>query len=81
VQAVKRIILQGLLAMLARPCYALGPMKKKLTPAQKAAKILSDLGASKGGKERAKALTPERRKQIAKEAAKARWGHDPENKV
>jgi hypothetical protein len=40
----------------------------------KAAQMLSKLGASKGGKERAKALTPERRKEIAEKAAKARWG-------
>jgi general stress protein YciG len=29
---------------------------------------------SKGGKARAKALTPERRKEIARQGAKARWG-------
>lgn len=32
------------------------------------------LGA-KGGKKRAENLTPERRKQIAKKAAKSRWGN------
>jgi hypothetical protein len=52
-------------------------MKKKMTAAQKAAKILSELGASKGGKERAKALTPERRKEIAQKAARARWATTP----
>jgi hypothetical protein len=31
-------------------------------------------GGSKGGTERAKRLTPERRSEIAREAAKARWG-------
>lgn len=31
------------------------------------------LGGLKGGKARAKALTPRKRKQIAKNAAKARW--------
>jgi hypothetical protein len=51
-------------------------MKKKMTPAQKAAKILSKLGASKGGKERAKKLSPERRKEIGEIAANARWGKD-----
>jgi hypothetical protein len=30
-------------------------------------------GGKKGGEERAKALTPKRRKEIASEAAKARW--------
>jgi hypothetical protein len=39
-----------------------------------AAVALSKLGASKGGKARAKALTPEKRKAIARKAAKARWG-------
>jgi hypothetical protein len=34
---------------------------------------LSKLGASKGGKARAKKLTPERRKEIAKKANEARW--------
>jgi len=31
-------------------------------------------GGLKGGKARAKALSPEKRKAIAKRAAKARWG-------
>lgn len=31
------------------------------------------LGGLKGGKARAKSLTPRKRKQIAKKAAKARW--------
>jgi hypothetical protein len=56
-------------------------MKKKMTPMQKAAQMLSKLGASKGGKERAKALTPERRKEIARKAAKARWASTPQNAV
>jgi hypothetical protein len=34
---------------------------------------LSKLGASKGGTARGNALTPKRRKAIAKAAAKARW--------
>ena len=38
-----------------------------------AALALSKLGASKGGKARAKKLSPEKRKAIAKKAAKARW--------
>jgi hypothetical protein len=40
----------------------------------KAAQMLSKLGASKGGKARAKTLTPEQRKAIAQKAARARWG-------
>lgn len=39
----------------------------------KAAKLMSAKGASKGGKARAKALSPERRKEIAKKAGDARW--------
>lgn len=38
-----------------------------------AAVALSQLGASKGGKARAASLSPKKRKQIAKKAAKARW--------
>lgn len=38
-----------------------------------AARALGKLGASKGGKARAKALTPERRKEIAQKAVRARW--------
>ena len=38
------------------------------------AQALSKLGASKGGKARAKNLTAKRRKAIAKKAAQARWG-------
>ena len=38
-----------------------------------AAVALSKLGASKGGKARAKKLSPRKRSQIAKNAAKARW--------
>jgi hypothetical protein len=39
-----------------------------------AAVALSKLGASKGGKARASALTATKRKAIARKAAKARWG-------
>lgn len=38
-----------------------------------AAVALSKLGASKGGKARAKSLSPTKRKAIAKKAAKSRW--------
>jgi len=39
-----------------------------------AAVALSLLGASKGGHARAEALSPRKRKMIAKRAAEARWG-------
>lgn len=38
-----------------------------------AAVALGRLGGLKGGKARASSLTPERRKEIAQRAAKARW--------
>jgi hypothetical protein len=43
----------------------------------KNASALSALGASKGGKERAKRLSPEQRKAIATSAAITRWGMEP----
>ncbi len=36
-------------------------------------KVLGRLGGMKGGKARAEKLTPERRSEIAKKAAQARW--------
>ena len=41
-----------------------------------AAVALGKLGGSKGGKIRAAKLSPEERKQIAQQAAKARWAKD-----
>jgi hypothetical protein len=38
-----------------------------------AAVALSRLGAAKGGRSRAKRLSPQKRKEIAEKAAKARW--------
>lgn len=45
---------------------------QKLTAARR--KEISELGASKGGRARAIALGSKRRKSIAQQAAKARWG-------
>jgi len=39
-----------------------------------AAVELGRLGGKKGGKARTEKLTPEQRKEIAKKAARARWG-------
>lgn len=39
-----------------------------------AAVALGKLGGAKGGKARAKTLTPERRAEIARNAAAKRWG-------
>lgn len=44
-------------------------------PAKNPAAVeLGRLGGKKGGKARAEKLTPERRREIAKKAAEARWG-------
>lgn len=40
---------------------------------KKAAQMLGKLGGLKGGPARAKKLTPEQRKEIARKAAEARW--------
>ena len=42
--------------------------------AKKAAVLLGRLGGLKGGKVRAERLTPERRREIARMGAQARWG-------
>jgi hypothetical protein len=44
-----------------------------------AAVALGRLGGLKGGKARAQSLSPERRKEIAREAALKRWGEKREN--
>jgi ABC-type phosphate/phosphonate transport system ATPase subunit len=48
------------------------PTKKK----NAAAVALSKLGASKGGKARAKSLSAKERSRIAKAAAQARWSKE-----
>ena len=40
--------------------------------------VLGRLGGLRGGKARAAKLTPERRAEIAKKAAQARWGKQPQ---
>ena len=42
-----------------------------------AGRVLSELGASKGGKARAKALSQEERSEIARQGAQKRWGDRP----
>jgi hypothetical protein len=47
------------------------------TPAKNPAAVeLGRLGGKKGGRARATKLTPERRREIAKKAAAARWNRD-----
>ncbi|MCX5722131.1 MAG: hypothetical protein NT179_08905 [Nitrospirae bacterium] len=53
------------------------PAKKKdLQDKNPAAVALGRLGGLKGGKARASKLSPNKRKQIAKKAANARWSKD-----
>jgi hypothetical protein len=50
------------------------PLPDKDAGKNPAAVALGKLGGAKGGAARAAALSPARRKAIAKKAAKARWG-------
>ena len=50
---------------------------QKLTAARR--KEISELGASKGGRARAIALSSKRRREIAQRAAEARWGKKGKN--
>jgi hypothetical protein len=52
---------------------AIGDVLKPAEGKNVHAQALSALGASKGGKARAKSLTKEKRKEIAQKAARARW--------
>lgn len=68
--------------MLARLCIIImevSIMAKELT--SKHAKALSELGAAKGGRARAEALSPDERKQIATRAAEVRWAVEGSSKV
>jgi len=47
--------------------------KESVKPKNEAALALSKLGASKGGKARAKKLSSKKRREIARKAAKSRW--------
>ncbi|MBA7510210.1 hypothetical protein ES705_02185 [subsurface metagenome] len=50
------------------------PSKKSKHPNKNPAAVaLGRLGGKKGGRARAEKLTPERRKEIAQKAARARW--------
>lgn len=68
-QATEGTILQRQHATLAR-----GRAGKLAAEKNPAAVALGRLGGLKGGKARAKKLTPEQRKAIAKKAAESRWG-------
>jgi hypothetical protein len=47
-------------------------------PKNPAAVALGKLGGSKGGKARAASLTPAQRREIARKAARKRWGREEE---
>ena len=49
-------------------------MKRKSRQKNPAAVALGKLGARKGGKARMKQLTPSERTELARQAARARWG-------
>lgn len=49
--------------------------KPEERPKNAAAVELGRMGGLKGGKARAEKLSPERRAEIARKAAAARWGH------
>jgi hypothetical protein len=49
------------------------PSKQTVQGKNPAAVTLGRLGGLKGGKARAKSLSPEKRKEIAQKAAKTRW--------
>ena len=55
---------------------ATGEMReiKPVDEVKAAAAALGRLGGLKGGKARAESLSPKKRSEIAKKAAKARWG-------
>jgi hypothetical protein len=55
--------------------YRFGMSNDELFPAlaSEAAKAMSALGASKGGKARANTMTPEERSEVARNAVRARW--------
>ena len=50
------------------------PTEEKKPEKNPAAVSLGRLGGLKGGKARAEKLSPKKRKEIARNAAKARWG-------
>ena len=52
------------------------PEEDKPDTRNRAAVAMSKLGASKGGKARANKLSAKKRKEIARKAARKRWGKD-----
>jgi hypothetical protein len=54
------------------------PRQTPPEPDQSPAAVAKRKGAAEGGEKRAKTLTPERRQEIAKTAAQARWKKGPD---
>jgi len=60
---------------------AIGAMSKERSARKAQAAKLGRRGGLKGGKARKKALSAERRSEIARKAAQARWKKEPTAKV
>jgi hypothetical protein len=54
-----------------------GPAERKPQEKNPAAVTLGRLGGMKGGKARAESLSDEKRKEVARKAAEARWSRAP----
>src|SRR5690349_21737797 len=78
------ILTRACIAFLAEQVYSVGMNSEQLLSGaagpddsehipDPAAKAMSAKGASKGGRARANVLTPEHRKEIARQAVRARW--------
>jgi len=71
-QNALRVVEQAIGAPLAPKRVLNFPERKK----NAAAVALGKLGGAKGGRARAKKLTPQQRTEIAQRAARARWGDE-----
>jgi len=69
----KRLDLNQIAASIVSQTTGPGPKAKAEPEKNPAAIALGRLGGLKGGKARAEKLSPARRKQLARKAAKARW--------
>jgi hypothetical protein len=72
-QNALRVVEQAIGASLKLPRE---PLQFPARPKNRAAVALGKLGGKKGGKARAEKLTPDRRKEIAQQAAKTRWAKE-----
>lgn len=70
---IARIVVEQAIGEPLTPREDEEPEEQEEDTRNQAAVALSKLGASKGGKARAKKLSKKRRSEIAKKAAQARW--------